>query len=96
MCGLRYGNPMIPAAVVFVWEGINPFLPSMLQKVSVIHYLKGLIPVEVPVPPPLNVVVVDTESTPAWLAIIGLLLVTALLLAYSAMTAREGEISYGE
>jgi len=96
MCGLKYGNPMIPAAVVFVWEGINPFLPSLLQKISVIHYLKGLIPVEVPVPPPLNVMVVDTDATPAWLAIFGLLAVTVLLLAYSAISAREGEISYGE
>jgi len=62
----------------------------------VIHYLKGLIPVEVPVPPPLNVMVVDTDATPAWLAIFGLLAVTVLLLAYSAISAREGEISYGE
>ena len=96
MCGLRYGNPMIPAAVVFVWEGINPFLPSLLQKISVVHYLKSLLPVEVPVPPPLNVMVVDVDATPAWIAIIGLVMVTVLLLSYSALVAREGEISYGE
>src|SRR6185312_13057297 len=47
MCGLRYGNPMIPAAVVFVWENINPFLPELLQKVSVIYYLRSMLPVEV-------------------------------------------------
>lgn len=96
MCGLRYGNPMIPAAVVYVWENLNPFLPSLLQKISVIHYLKALCPVEVPVPPPFNVMVVDTDATPAWIAIFGLLAVTLLLLGYSALTAREGEISYGE
>jgi len=96
MCGLRYRNPMIPAVVVYVWEGINPFLPSFLQKISVIHYLKGMCPVEVPVPPPLNVMVVDTDPTPAWIAILGLLALTLIVLAYSAVTAREGEISYGE
>jgi len=96
MCGLRYGNPMIPAAVVYVWENLNPFLPSLLQKISVIHYLKALCPVEVPVPPPLNVMVVDTDATPAWIAVFGLLAVTVLLLGYSALTARDGEISYGE
>ena len=44
MCGLLYKNPMIPAAVVFVWENINPFLPSMLQKISVIYYLRSMLP----------------------------------------------------
>jgi len=96
MCGLRYRNPMIPAAVVYVWENLNPFLPSLLKKISVIYYLKGLTPVEVPVPPPLNVMVVDADATPAWIAISGLLALTILLLGYSAMAAREGEISYGE
>jgi len=96
MCGLRYRNPMIPAAVVYVWENLNPFLPSLLKKISVIFYLKGLCPVEVPVPPPLNVIVVDTDPAPAWITIPGLLALTLLLLAYAALTAREGEISYGE
>jgi ABC-type transport system involved in multi-copper enzyme maturation permease subunit len=96
MCGLRFRNPMIPAAVVYVWENLNPFLPSLLKKISVIYYLKGLCPVEVPVPPPLNVMVVDADATPAWIAIFGLLALTLVLLVYSALTAREGEISYGE
>jgi ABC-type transport system involved in multi-copper enzyme maturation permease subunit len=96
LCGLRYRNPMIPAAVVYVWENLNPFLPSLLQKISVISYLRGLVPVEVPVPPPFNVMVVDTDATPAWLAVSGLLALTLVLLAYSAVKARQGEISYGE
>ena len=52
MCGLLFRNPMIPAAVVWVWEGLNPFLPALLKKISVIFYLKSLCPVEVPAPPP--------------------------------------------
>jgi len=95
-CGLLFRNPMIPAAAVYVWENVNPFLPSMLQKISIISYLKGLCPVEVPLPPPLNVIVVDIDPTPAWIAIPGLLAVAALLVVYTAVTARRGEISYSE
>lgn len=95
-CGILFRNPMIPAAVVFVWEGINPFLPSLLKKISVIFYLRNLSPVEVPLPPPLNLMITETEPTPAWLAIIGLFAVGAVLLAYSAAAARQGEIRYGE
>lgn len=95
-CGILFRNPMIPAAVVFVWEGINPFLPSLLKKISVIFYLRNLCPVEVPLPPPLNLMITETDPTPAWLAILGLLAVGALLLGYSAVTARQGEIRYSE
>ena len=44
MCGLFFRNPMIPAAVVMVWENLNPFLPTVLKKISVIFYLKNLCP----------------------------------------------------
>ena len=95
-CGLLFRNPMIPAAAVYVWENINPFLPSLLQKVSVVSYLKGLCPVEVPLPPPLNVIVVDIDPTPIWIAVPGLLAVAALLVVYTAIMARRGEINYSE
>jgi len=96
MTGLFSKNPMIAAAIVFVWEGINPFMPSVLQKISVIFYLRNLAPVEVPVPPPLNLMVVAVDPSPAWLAIGGLLAVSALLLMYTALSARTAEIAYSE
>jgi ABC-type transport system involved in multi-copper enzyme maturation permease subunit len=96
MCGLFFKNPMISAAVVWVWENLNPFLPTVLKKISVIFYLKNLCPVEVPVPPPLNVMVVDADPTPFWVAVPGLLMVSLILLVYSAISARSTEISYGE
>ena len=96
MCGLFFRNPMIPAAVVFVWENLNPFLPSVLKKISVIFYLRSLCPVEVPVPPPFSVMVIDADPTPMWLAVPGLLLLSIILLAYTAMSARQTEINYGE
>jgi ABC-type transport system involved in multi-copper enzyme maturation permease subunit len=96
MCGLFFKNPMISAAVVWVWENINPFLPSFLKKISIIFYLKNLCPVEVPVPPPFNAMVVEADPTPFWIAVPGLLLVSAILLIYSGLSARQTEISYGD
>ena len=96
LCGLVFRNPMIPAAVVFVWENLNPFLPTLLKKISVIFYLRSLCPVEVPVPPPFNIMVIDADPTPAWLAIPGLLVLSMIVLAYTAVSARQTEINYGE
>jgi ABC-type transport system involved in multi-copper enzyme maturation permease subunit len=96
MSGLFFKNPMIPAAVVMVWENINPFLPTVLKKISVIFYLKNLCPVEIPIPPPFNVMVIDADPTPFWVAVPGLLMVTLILLAYSGLSARHTEISYSE
>jgi hypothetical protein len=96
MCGLMFKNPMIAAAIVWVWENLNPFLPSVLKKISVIFYLKNLCPVEVPVPPPFNAMVIEADPTPFWIAVPGLLLLSAIFLAYSGLAARQTEISYGE
>jgi len=96
MCGILFRNPMIAAAVVWVWENLNPFLPTLLKKISVIFYLKNLCPVEVPIPPPFNVMVIEADPTPFWIAVPGLLAVALILLVYSAISARQLEISYGE
>src|SRR5437588_815085 len=40
--GFLFRNPIIPAALVLVWESMNPFLPSLLKKLSVIFYLQSL------------------------------------------------------
>ncbi len=96
LCGLLFRNPMIPAATVMVWENLNPFLPTLLKKISVIFYLKGLCPVDVPVPPPLSIMVIVADPTPVWVAVPGLLVLSLLLLAYAGLAARQAEIGYGE
>ena len=96
MSGIFFRNPMIPAAVVMVWENLNPFLPTVLKKISVIFYLKNLCPVEIPIPPPFNVMVIDADPTPFWIAVPGLLALSLILLVYSCLSARHTEISYGE
>ena len=72
------------------------FLPTVLKKISVIFYLKNLCPVEIPIPPPFNVMVIDADPTPFWIAVPGLLVLSLILLAYSGLSARNTEISYGE
>jgi ABC-type transport system involved in multi-copper enzyme maturation permease subunit len=94
--GLLFKNPLIPAAVVWVWENLEPFLPAVLKKISVIFYLKNLCPVEVPIPPPFNVIVVEADPSPFWIAVPGLLMVAAIFLVYSAVSARHTDIAYSE
>ena len=97
LSGLVVRNPMIPAAVVMVWENLNPFLPRFLKEISIIFYLQGLCPVNVPgIPPPLSVLVVDSDPIPGSIAVPGLLVVACALLAYAATKARTLEINYGE
>jgi ABC-type transport system involved in multi-copper enzyme maturation permease subunit len=96
LMGLMYRNPMIPAAVILVWEGINGFLPALLKKFSVIFYLKSLCPVDVPLPGGLSILALEADPVPAWLAIPGLLVVSGVILYLAGRRARRFQISYGE
>jgi hypothetical protein len=90
--GLFVRNPIIPALVLFGWERINFLLPPLLKKISVIHYLNSLMPVPAPDSTPFAVI---AEPTPAWIAIPGLLIVTALVLIVASSRIRRIEIRYG-
>ena len=94
--GLRYRNPMIPAAIVMVWEGINGFLPPLLKKFSVIFYLKSLCPVDVPLPGQLSLLALEADPAPAWLAIPGLIVVSGLVIFLASRRVRRFQISYSE
>ena len=94
--GMVYRNPMIPAAAVMVWEGINGFLPPLLKKFSVIFYLKSLCPVDVPLPGPLSLLALEADPVPAWLAIPGLVVVSVIILYLASRRARRFQISYSE
>ena len=96
LMGLVFRNPMIPAAVVMVWEGINGFLPPLLKKFSVIFYLKSLCPVDVPLPVPLSILALEADPVSAWLAIPGLVLVSAFILYLAGRSANKFQINYGE
>lgn len=97
--GLMFQNPLIPASTVLLWESINPILPSLLKKFSVIFYLKSMCPVEIPIgpgaPPLMAMLVVNTDPIPAAAAAAGLIGLALLVLVYSGWKTRRMEISYG-
>ena len=73
--GLLFRNPIVPAAVVLLWESANLFLPATLQKLGVIYYLQSLCPLaaepdsSMPVPLTLLISATPSASVPAALAI---------------------------
>jgi hypothetical protein len=96
--GMLFRNPILPAAAILIWEAVNPFLPALLKKFSVIYYLKSLCPMDIPSPPgtpPLLSLLVsnpDPVSTPV--AILGIVLVSLLVLYVSSFQVRRMEINY--
>jgi hypothetical protein len=98
--GVRYRNPLIPAAIILVWEGANGILPALLKKVSIIYWLKSVCPVSIPAPRGapntiLSLLVFDIDPAPASVAIVNLILLAGFVLVWAAMRARRIEISYG-
>ncbi|MGN6591907.1 MAG: ABC transporter permease [Terriglobales bacterium] len=96
--GLFTRNPILPAALLLIWEGINPFLPALLKKFSIIYYLGALLPLRISLPPQtpalFQLLVSDPDAlSPAW-ALLGLLCAAALLLACAARRVRTLELDY--
>lgn len=92
LIGLFVRNPIVPGALIWGWEWLNPFLPQLLKKISVVHYLHGLYPI------PLSgrgFFEILADPTPAWVAIPGLLVFIAVVLAAISWKVRQLEISYG-
>lgn len=89
-----FRNPIAPGLVVMGWEALNPILPPLLQKISIIFYLRHLTPVDVPVEGIFALLTVVTEPVPAWAAVWGVLCVTVLVLILACYLVRGLEISY--
>jgi hypothetical protein len=96
--GILFRNPILPAAVILVWEAINPFLPAMLKKVSVIYYLKSLCPVDIPTPPGtppiLSLLVSNPDPVSVPVAIFGIVIVAGMVLYVSSLQVHRVEINY--
>lgn len=98
VAGMMFRNPILPAAAILIWEGINPFLPSVLRQFSVIYYLKSLCPVEIPASPGTPAVfallISNSNPVPAATAILGILIVALIALYVSSIQVRRMEINY--
>jgi hypothetical protein len=96
--GLLFRNPILPAATILIWEGVNPFLPALLKKVSVIYYLKSLCPVDIPTPPGMpalmSMLISNPDPVSAPVAILGIVAVALLVLYISSFQVRRMEINY--
>ncbi len=97
--GLYIRNPIVPAAVLLVWEGANGILPHVLQKISILYYLQSLCPVPAPMEAdaPTLIRLLASPAAPASRpgAMLGLLLVTAFVLWIAGLAVRRMQISYG-
>jgi ABC-type transport system involved in multi-copper enzyme maturation permease subunit len=89
--GLFFKNPIVPALMIFLWELANPFLPALLKKISVIFYIKSLLPLTLDEGP----FAVIADPAPVWLAVPGLLIFTAVVLVAAGWSIRRMEIAYG-
>jgi ABC-type transport system involved in multi-copper enzyme maturation permease subunit len=89
-----FKNPIVPGIVVLGWEAINPVLPSLMQKLSVIFYLRHLAPVDVPAEGLFALLTVVAEPVPAPVAVLGALCLTAAILVFACFRVRKLEINY--
>jgi hypothetical protein len=90
--GLFYRNPMLPAAAVLGWEGINFLLPPLLKRFSVLFYLESLYPVGINDGP----LAFPAEPVASWISILGLVALAAVLLWIAGRRVRRFEVLYGE
>ncbi len=91
LVGLFFKNAIVPAILIWSWDFINFVLPPLLQKISVIHYLRSLYPIPISD----GLVAVSADPTPPWISVPGLLIFTALVLTFAGWRARHMEIDYG-
>ena len=97
--GMFFRNPIIPTAIVLLWESANVFLPAILKKVSLIFYLQSLCPVVAPpdvkLPVAWRLLISTVEPATPLAAVSGIVILTVLVLVASALRARKLEINYG-
>jgi ABC-type transport system involved in multi-copper enzyme maturation permease subunit len=91
-------NPIVPAAAVLFWEAINPILPTLLKKFSVIYYLKSLCPIPIAgdsdMPVVFALLVTNPKPISAVIAAASLLTLSLLSISIAAWASRRLEINY--
>lgn len=91
---LVFKNPILPGVVVLLWETFHAVAPSWLQKLSVTFYLKQLSPVTIPPDGIMALFTVIAEPVSPWLAVPGLMILSAATLIFACRRIRRTEISY--
>ena len=91
---LLFKNPIIPGAMLMGWEAIAPIFPAWAQRLSVTFYLKHLCPVSLPVSGPMAIFTVVAEPVSPFVAVFGLLCLTAAILVLACFLIHRIEITY--
>jgi ABC-type transport system involved in multi-copper enzyme maturation permease subunit len=87
-------NPIIPGGFVLLWETFHPVFPALLQKFSVMFYLRQLCPVPVLPEGLMSLFTVIVEPVSPWIAVPGLVCLSLIILAVACLKIRRMEISY--
>lgn len=95
LLGMLFRNPIVPVIGVLVWESLIIFFPPLLKKFSVIFYLESLCPVRVPFEGPGHLFAISANPSPAYVAISGVILLSAAVVAVAGVLVRRMEIRYG-
>ncbi|MFP5235054.1 MAG: ABC transporter permease [Acidobacteriota bacterium] len=94
LLSMMFRNPTPAAMLVWGWEIINPIMPSILQRISIASYLRHLMPITVPGDGIFALLTVQTEPVRGWVAVLGVLILSVAVLAYSCVRIRRLEIRY--
>lgn len=91
LLGLAARSPFVPILLVFLFERVSVVLPTILKRLTVVHYLNSLLPVPASTGP--FALLADPE--PLALAILLPLALSAGVVFFAARRVRMLEISYG-
>ena len=89
--GTLFRNPILPVAALLGWETLNFLLPSALRVVSVSYHLKSLLPVAGPIEQTVGGL---AEPPTATMAVLSLLILSAVAVALACYRVRRMEIRY--
>ena len=90
LVGLLFRNPGVPTFFLLLWESFSFALPSLLQKLSIVHYLLPVLPVHVDHGP----FAVVTEPVSPFIGIPVLITGTLIFVAASGWVVRYTQITY--
>lgn len=99
--GVLFRNALLPSIAVLVWESLSGYLPPLLQKVSVIYYLRSLCPAGMVTTANsggggiLSFFSFNPEPAQVSTSILALLVLSFVLLTAASRRLRRMEIDYG-
>ena len=95
LLGILFRNPILPLAGFATWEAMQavlPLVPAVMRKLSIVHYLVGMVPIPLSEGP--FALVGERPST--FTSVLGLLGLTVLALSVAVFKLQRAQIEYGD